>query len=215
MSKKVKITEYAEKLKIKTFNPADVRPPRDLSPWPENNKGLILEVGCGVGLHPILWAKKPQHQKRLLIACERTQEKFEKFKRRFENHGFSNILPIHEDALHWLCSHNEKTREAFEKIYFLYPNPYPKENQRNKRFLGMPSFTIYLQSLKRGGVIELRTNIKEYLEEARFLAQAVWNLTVVYAGELREEDEKGVTHFERKYLKRGETCYLLLLKKED
>ncbi len=42
---------------------------------------LDIEVGCGVGLHPIQYSLA--NPDRFLVALEHTREKFEKFHRRF------------------------------------------------------------------------------------------------------------------------------------
>ncbi len=215
----MKLLKYIEALKNKIDKaqheikdaPLPQQRLRDQTPFPSKQAPLYLEVGCGVGLHPILFAKKrPQAH---LIACERTSDKFHKFKKRLENHQLENITAIHEDGMRWLTHWAKESKLTFEKIFFLYPNPYPKNNQRNKRFFAMPLFKNYLHTLKLGGEIEMRTNQLFYLEEAKILATEVWNLECQYCGPLREESEKGITHFERKYLKREETCYELILKK--
>ncbi len=41
------------------------------------NMPLDIEIGCGVGMHPLLYASA--HPERFLIAIEKTREKFGKF----------------------------------------------------------------------------------------------------------------------------------------
>lgn len=199
----MQLADYAELLKKKKFQKEKVPPPRDQRCWTPPTTPCVLEVGCGQGLHPILFAK--ENPKNHIVACERTVEKFKKFHGRVTSHGLTNISAVHEDALSWLVFHHKKVHHCFEKIFFLYPNPYPKENQRKKRFFAMPAFSFYLECLKPGGEIILRTNEAFYFEEARTLAQSVWSLKEMSCGEV--VTNKGITHFERKYLERGETCY--------
>jgi tRNA G46 methylase TrmB len=201
--------DYAELLLKKPFQKEKTPPPRDKSTWAAPKGPLVLEVGCGQGLHPILFAK--DNPATHIVACERTVDKFKKFQSRLHSHNLSNITAIHEDALAWLVHNEENTTERFEKIFFLYPNPYPKSTHRKKRFFSMPSFCAYLRALKVGGEIFLRTNEKFYVEEALFFSKFVWNLKLVYNGEVREPT--GITHFERKYLKRGEKCFEVVWKK--
>lgn len=216
----MKLFDYMAILKRKINNQrysplAMKRGCRDKTPFPHTNKPLFLEVGCGAGLHPILFAKNNQESEAHLIACERTLEKYEKFKRRLTSHGFHHITPIHEDALYWLLHHREEAKERLEKIFFLYPNPYPKVSHRNKRFLAMPLFGEYLRALKPQGLIELRTNEEFYWKEAKALAEEVWNLECLYGGPLKENSPRGITHFERKYLERDKVCYELILRKSE
>ena len=212
------LDKYADKLKSKVndrnFDGSLMPKPVDKTQWPLEISKTYLEIGCGAGLHPILFSKENPNIR--LIAFERTKEKFEKFKRRVETHKFTNIIPIHEDALHWLYPHKEKAFAYFDKIFLLYPNPYPKITQRNKRFLAAPSFQFLLSTLKPEGEIELRSNESFYIQEAIFLAQEVWDLEVIENSLVRDLREalQGVTHFERKYLKENENCRRVIFKRK-
>jgi len=214
----MELDQYAENLKTKlsrgNFDGSHLPSPVDNTPWPQTSSPLYFEVGCGAGLHPVLFGKK--FPERHLIACERTKEKFEKFKRRVEHQAITNVTPIFEDALHWLYPHKELAHELFAGVYILYPNPYPKNSQRNKRFFAAPSFQFLLSTLRKDGLIELRSNETFYIEEAIFLAKEVWNLEVVAHTKVSElkECEQGVTHFERKYLKTGQNCMRVIFRKK-
>lgn len=203
------LEDYAKRLKEKIQNiqapstlPKVQAPLPDFGLYPE----WALEIGCGVGLHPILYSKA--NPKTGLIALERTVEKFSKFQRRQESHQLKNLWPVHADGLKWLSFHHQKLKGRFETIYLLYPNPYPKNTQRNKRFLGMAEFIFALDSLKDRGKIVMRSNERTYLDEARYLADTVWQLECIEDKKVQlRDEEKGITHFERKYLERGLSCY--------
>ena len=178
------------------------------APFPEPTGLPFLEIGCGAGLHPILYAKhNPDHH---LYALERTHEKFHKFQNRVDRHALKNISALHADGLYWLEAHREKMKGFFNGLYLLYPNPYPKNSQRNKRFFAMPSFQLALDSLKPGSVIELRTNIASYDEEANYLATHVWNLKVKERMLVKKapSQRQGITHFERKYIADEQDCFI-------
>ncbi len=213
----MELDQYAQKLKSKInrgkFDGSHMPKPVDSTSLPQVDCPFFLEVGCGAGLHPVLFAK--QFPERHLLAFERTKEKFEKFKRRIEHQEIGNVTPIYEDALHWLYPQRDKVSECFEGIYLLYPNPYPKNSQRNKRFLATSSFQFLLSTLRPQGFIELRSNESFYIEEAIYLAQEVWGLSLESKQLVRdlEEKEKGVTHFERKYLKSNQDCIRLIFRK--
>ena len=49
-----------------------------------------------------------------------------------------------------------------ERHYLLFPNPYPKAAQLNQRWHGAP---IFPELLKLGGLLEVRTNWRIYLDE--------------------------------------------------
>lgn len=177
-------------------------------PWQK----LVLEVGCGVGLHPIRWA---QHNKGSgIIAIERTQNKFQKFKGRLENHkGLENLYAVGEEAELWLPNNLEKT--SLNQIFLLYPNPYPKEKQANKRWHRNPFFEFLIECLKPCGTITMATNERFYLNEFKDYCLNHWKLTLVAETKLNTlNDFKPRTHFEKKYLLNNEDCSELVFTKK-
>jgi tRNA G46 methylase TrmB len=174
---------------------------------PSQYSFLDIEIGCGVGFHPIDYGKK--NPQRLLIAIEKTKEKFDKFERRLKKHPeIQNVVALHTNAIWWI-THN--VRECTVDRYFiLYPNPYPKDEQ--KRFFQMPFMSHLVETLKFGGTITLATNEKFYFEESLENAQKIWKLKVL-ENRILDFGEQPRTHFEKKYLERGENCYNLVLKK--
>jgi tRNA G46 methylase TrmB len=168
-----------------------------------------LEIGCGVGWHPIQYARA--NPDRVLVAIERTAEKFTKFRDRLGRHPeLTNLIAVHADAVAWI-THFVPTASC-ERIFLFYPNPNPKNPAA--RWVRMPFFGHLLATLKGGGEIEVRTNLSEYAAEIRDVGVGAWGLRL--AGERRLDPaeatrEAARTHFERKYLARGEPCYALRL----
>jgi tRNA G46 methylase TrmB len=141
------------------------------------------------------------------VAFERTKEKFEKFAARIANHDpLLNLTAIHGDALAWI-------KHAFQpatvdRYFILYPNPYPKESQKNLRFPFMPAFRLIRDTMKPGGQLTLATNSEAYAREAADGFVKEWNLELVEK-KILPVDFPPRTHFEKKYLLRGETCWNL------
>ncbi len=174
---------------------------------PTNFSNLDIEIGCGVGFHPIDYAKN--NPERLLVAIEKTSEKFAKFLGRLEKHPqIKNVVPVHTNAIWWVAHYVKP--QSVDRYFILYPNPYPKDPQ--KRFFEMPFMTYLVETLKPGGIITLATNEKYYFDESLENAQKIFGLKVI-ENRIVEKSEKPRTHFEKKYLERGETCYNLVLKK--
>lgn len=209
---------------IRPFYKETLKPPRewplDSVPWSQlrlkYNGQLDLEIGCGVGQHPLLWAH--QHPERYLIAIERTQEKYTKFANASDKAALANLLPVHADAIPWVSL--LVPDETFENIFILYPNPNPKN--KSQRFFRMPFFQEILRVLKPKGFIHLATNIVDYHKEAQEFGEKAWGLQQIQSLELNaanygeyfpEFANLARTHFEKKYLARGETCFHLLLQK--
>lgn len=170
--------------------------------------GIELEIGCGVGWHPIEYARK--NPDRLVIAIERTTEKFNKFSMRLSRHAkIPNLVAVHADAVAWVT--HFVPAKSLKRIFILYPNPNFKNAQA--RWIRMPFFRALLEKLEAKGVIEFRTNEAAYAEEVRRVSRE-WGTSLVEDSSYEKisvSPEIATTHFERKYLERGETCYRLVL----
>ncbi|NQY99699.1 MAG: SAM-dependent methyltransferase [Bdellovibrionales bacterium] len=198
---------------MRSFDPKSVpKPPNGQAfDWSATQDPVVLEIGCGNGMHPLQFAKA--NPTTSVIAIEQTQNKFEAFEKRIAASGpIENLFAIRADAI-WWCAHNLNSPACLEQIFLLYPNPNPKESQANKRFHNMPFMGFLLQFLKPGGQLHLASNISAYVEEAKTQFVSTWDLT------LREEkllnsNREPRTAFEKKYLERGETCKNLIFEKK-
>lgn len=192
---------------MRKFDATKIPKPEKTAILPQNYNNLDIEIGCGVGFHPIDYAKN--NPDRLLVAIEKTQEKFDKFLGRLEKHPqIQNLVPIHTNAIWWIA--NEVKPQSVDRYFILYPNPYPKDPQ--KRFFQMPFMSFLVETLKPGGTITLATNEEYYFKESLENAEKIFALKVLESGILNP-DSKPRTHFEKKYLERGETCYNIVFKK--
>lgn len=192
---------------MRKFDTTKIPKPETTVTLPKGFSNLDIEIGCGVGFHPIDYAKN--NPDRLLVAIEKTKEKFDKFLGRLKKHPqIQSLVPIHTNAIWWIS--HEVTPESVDRYFILYPNPYPKDPQ--KRFFQMPFMSFLVETLKPGGTITLATNEKYYFDESLENAQKIFHLNVVESGTVNPES-KPRTHFEKKYLERGEICYNLVLRK--
>lgn len=175
---------------------------------------LDVEIGSGVGKHAIEYALK--NPKRTLIAIDKSLVRHQKMMDQIHKHGkISNLIPIRENAV-WFVTH-EIQKEMVENYFFLYPNPYPKKRQGNKRWHRMPFMQHVIETLKPGGKIHVATNMKFFAEEAEEYLSKIWNLKLVekisYKG-LEQIPFPPRTHFEKKYLERGQTCWNFIFLKD-
>ena len=202
-------------MSVRAFRPESVRPPRGFTPFAPPAGALArapldLEIGCGVGFHPLRYAGA--HPDRVLIAIEKTREKFGKFARRYATHGRpANLVPVHADAVAWVT--HALGPASLSTVLIPYPNPNPKNPAQ--RWIRMPFFGYLLTRLKKNGRIVFYTNRPEYAEEVRVHAVRDWSLRVVRDLELTKEDFPDGnyrTHFEKKYLERGERGYEIELR---
>ncbi len=170
-----------------------------------SNAALDLEIGCGVGWHPIRYAR--ENPERRLIAIEHTRAKFERFRSRLLAHPeLSNLFPVHADAIRWIANHLQAN--SIELCFLLYPNPEPKAP--NRRWLRSPFMHHLLKAIKPGGVLALASNERWYIDEACEWAERFWKRDSPLIKEINASTtpaHQARTHFEKKYLLRGQTCF--------
>lgn len=197
--------------KQRAFQPHKLSVPRDFV-MPDvitNNKNgtpLVLEIGAGKGKHALSFVT--QQPDKHLIAIERTRNKFEAFAKHAELQGASNLDAIHADAIAWIV--HAIAPSSVAKIFILYPNP--EQHNSNQQWLNMPFFEFLLSRLQVGGEIVLATNIETYMDNAERQATDVWALPNTRCSVPTDSER---THFEVKYLARGETCWELRMNKPE
>jgi len=189
---------------IRQFQAQRMHAPRDFqSISPE---AVCIEVGAGKGKHALLFTKT--HPDTQLIAIERTREKFLAMQKQHWIEGQANLQTVHADALPWIV--HALYPEQVEQFFILYPNPEP--HNPAQRWVNMPFFEFLLSRLKTGGTITLASNIPAYIEEAEQQAEQLWKLPFIK--EVIAQDSAR-THFEIKYLERGELCQQLIITKPE
>jgi tRNA G46 methylase TrmB len=188
---------------MRLFNAAAV-PEAQVGPVPLPDGPIFVEVGAGQGLFAVQFSRA--NPKATLIAIERTQIRFAQLQQRVTHNVCSNVIPIRANAVNWVT--HCLPPQSVDGYFFWYPNPYPKARQRNKRFHAMPFMGYLIQTLKPGGTITLATNEKFYYAEARTFMVEVWGLACRCDRQVAFS-EPPRTHFEKKYLARGDTCWEL------
>lgn len=193
----------------RAFNPPWAVIPQAAQSWRQlvGNRKLVVEIGPGVGLHPLQYGQA--NCDKFVIGIEKTREKYAKFARRVDKHPqINNVLAIHANAIEWI-SKNIKENEVSE-YFLLYPNPYPKAAQKNKRLMHMPFMQHLIATMKPGATLTIATNMDFFQLDAK---ENISDLKLV-SESLVPETTQGRTHFERKYLKDAQKCYELVFKKD-
>ena len=189
---------------IRQFQAQRMHAPRDFKKIA--NMPICVEIGAGKGKHALLFsAQNPQSQ---LIAIERTREKFLAMQKQHQIEGQANLTPIHADALPWVV--HALYPQQVQQFFILYPNPEP--HNPAQRWLNMPFFEFLISRLAHQGTVTLASNIPEYIAEAEQQLINVWKLPFV-----KEviPTTSARTHFEVKYLERGELCQQLIISKPE
>jgi len=209
--------------KVRLFKPERVPRTSHAVRFPIVQPGqrIEIEIGCGVGFHPISFAQ--QNPKTCFIALEHTKVRFEKFQRRLQNHrslhpeALKNLLTLQANAVSWIT--HEVPDASIDRYWILYPNPYPKKEHLNRRWHAMPFASKIISTLKSGGELVLATNETFYAEEAVSFWAGFWKLGLtsktIVTPELLKTGYKPMTHFEKKYLQADQTCYQLTFQKGE
>ena len=193
----------------RAFQPQKLSAPRDfIMPdiLVDAELPLVLEIGAGKGKHALSFAL--QYPDKHLIAIERTRNKFDAFAKLVGQQKSSNLSAIHADAIAWIV--HAVAPNSIERIFILYPNP--EQHNPNQQWLNMPFFEFLLSRLQVDGEVVLATNIEAYMDNAEQQANEVWCLPNM-RHKVASDSQR--THFEVKYLARGETCWQLNMRKPD
>jgi tRNA G46 methylase TrmB len=193
----------------RAFQPQKLSPPRNFvipNIIKENkyNAPLIVEIGAGKGKHALSFAE--QNPDKHLIAIERTRNKFDAFAKLATAQNALNLDAIHADAIAWIV--HAVPANSVAKIFILYPNP--EQHNPNQQWLNMPFFEFLLSRLQDDGEVVLVTNIEAYMDNAEQQATQIWCLPIT---RYKVPSDSQRTHFEVKYLARGETCWELNIHK--
>lgn len=191
-------------MSIRQFQAQRMHVPRDFQSI--SSEPVCVEIGAGKGKHALLFTQTNPNSK--LIAIERTREKFLAMQKQHALEGQPNLQTVHADALPWIV--HALYPAQVEQFFILYPNPEP--HNPAQRWLNMPFFEFLLSRLKTDGTITLASNIPKYIDEAEQQVQDLWKLPFVK--EVIAQNSAR-THFEIKYLERGELCQQLIISKPE
>lgn len=187
---------------IRPFQPQYIHAPRQFSPIP--TMPICLEIGAGKGKHALQFSQN--HPQYTLYAVERTTDKFNAMHKLHQQNQVHNLQPIHADAIAWTVY--AVYPKQITQCFILYPNPEP--HNASQRWLNMPFFEYLLSRMADDGTITLASNIPDYIDEAEQQLKDVWKLP--YQKQIIAQDSAR-THFEIKYLQRGELCQQLVISK--
>lgn len=145
---------------------AYIPPPRELEFYPEaptlsGEVPMVLEIGPGKGEFLLHLAE--QEPGTTFIAVEIRRGRFAKIAKHATARGLKNIFLIRGDARECLVRLFQP--ELFERIYILFPDPWPKRRHGKHRLLKPELLRHLRQFLKSGGAVYNATDAGFYSEE--------------------------------------------------
>ena len=157
----------------------------------EQHKGpLIFDSFCGVGESTVAIAKA--NPDALVIGLDKSLHRLNKHDQHYQESGVDNYLLLRADTDDfWRLALDANWQLA--QHFLLYPNPWPKSSHLQRRCHGSPLFPTLLSL---GGLLELRSNWKLYIEEFVYALQLAKQQAAVEP----YQPETPITPFERKYL---------------
>lgn len=176
----------------------------EASEWLGNDTDkVILDSCCGVGESTATLAKAyPNHR---VLGLDKSAQRVDKHQH--YSAGTGNYRVIRADVNDfWRLVHHAQWQ--VDKHFLLYPNPYPKKTQVQKRWHASAAM-VDLMAITPN--IEVRSNWVVYLMEFAQAAKQYGltsNLAEVSAAQ-------SITPFERKYRASQQTCWQLLCEPEE
>ena len=162
----------------------------EIQEWLGHHAGrpVILDSFCGTGMSSALLAKT--HPDAAVIGIDKSAHRLS----RHRSEPYRYLLVRTECEPLWQLLASAGIR--LHKHYLLYPNPWPKPGQVQRRIHGHPAFPL-LGAL--GGTIELRSNWDIYAQEFHLACSALGLISALEA----LGDGAPISLFEKKYREQG------------
>ncbi len=143
---------YLEKSKITFTNPKDYKGNWNKEVF-NNEKPLWIEIGMGKGEFTL--TKPVAHKDINFIGIEKYPTVQQIPVKKAEEIGIDNLKFISGDAneiLEWF------EEGSIDKIFINFPDPWPKERHAKRRLVYHTFLNDYYKLLKKGGIIEFKTD---------------------------------------------------------
>lgn len=173
----------------------------------------FFEIGFGAGEHLALQAET--HPEALMIGCEPFLNGVANLLEHIHTKSLQNIRIYPGNALEllplWL-------NNSLDRIFLLFPDPWPKKNHHKRRFVQKDILTLLSQKLASTGKILMATDHEEYFQ---WMVDHVQNHPdLVIQNPLAETwttppDVWTITRFQEKAIKAGRTPRFLWIGRKN
>jgi tRNA (guanine-N7-)-methyltransferase len=160
-----------------------------------------LEIGFGGGEH--LAAQARSHRDVNFIGCEPFVNGMAKLLAVIEHEHLDNVRVWDDDVTDLLPTLPDA---SFDRVYILYPDPWPKRRQRKRRLVSDETLDLLARVMKPGAELRFASDIDDYIGWvlARALRSRLFRWTAARADDWRKpyEDWPG-TRYEAKAIREG------------
>ena len=183
--------------------PGQFQNPRARETW--------LEIGFGGGEH--LAAQARTHRDANIIGCEPFVNGMAKLLAVIEHERLDNIRVWDDDVTDLLPTLPDA---SFDRVYILYPDPWPKRRQRKRRLVSDETLEMLARVMKPGAELRFASDIDDYIGWvlARILRSPHFRWTAARADDWRIPYEGWPgTRYEAKAIREGRVPSYLILKR--
>ena len=71
------------------------------------------------------------------------------------------------------------SKQIFDEIFILYPDPWPKARHEKRRILNKENLTLFLSKLKINGKVFIATDVKNYFDSIHKLLENNVNVKII------------------------------------
>ena len=160
---------------------------------------LEIEIGCGNGHFLAEYCEK--RRDRLLLGIDRKKGRCLKAVKKVNHSRLSNVFILYGRAEELIEVLADSTVRAYH-IYF--PDPWPKNRHRRRRFFRMEHLRSLYRSLEPGGSIYFCSDFHDYYLQAKVLLALHGGFSL---GEVPPSDEVFRSLFSRRLMAMGKTIY--------
>ena len=168
-----------------------------------------LEIGFGAGEHLAHQAKLNPDVS--LLGAEAFMNGVAKLLAHLQENAVSNVRVLHGDARLLLEALPDS---CLERIYLLYPDPWPKTPQKKRRFVNETNLAHFHRVLKPGGLLLFASDIPDYVMWTK-LHVANFGHFMMRTGETEAFANWTRTRYEAKALREGRTPAYLTFQKPN
>ncbi|MCP5465029.1 MAG: tRNA (guanosine(46)-N7)-methyltransferase TrmB [Deltaproteobacteria bacterium] len=172
----------------------------------------IVEIGPGNG--EFLFHLAKENPSANLLGIEIGNKRFEKIKKGIGARFLKNTIIANGDAR--IPFYKNIKDNSLDRIYILFPDPWPKNRHAHRRLLQKDFLEIVLKKLKPGGQFLHATDVQDYKTWVQANAESLLTENKI-SGAIKEGErfeELIPTYFQRKWEDHGRSFYYLKFEKK-
>jgi tRNA (guanine-N(7)-)-methyltransferase len=189
------IGEYRQKLLEELLPQLRVTPETNFIELGKSFSGISFEIGFGNGEH--IFTRAHEKPNELFIGCEPYTTGVATLLSKLDKNPAPNLRFFTGDARILLSAIPDK---YLQRLYVLFPDPWPKIRQKKRRIINQESLTLFSQKLAQEGLLIIETDHEEY---ATWIEEHL-NLSPFLRFVKDEEDLRIDTKYKRKAAKKGQ-----------